>query len=339
MTGFTPRHVGRGTRLGYGVIGDYVRSALEMASCEVDMRPVVPGENLGERGYDAVVVGLSPPKGNPARYLYGALWAMMSASRCGGRLMFYIDDWQYRKIQQEARSQLGRLDTMFNDHKKTCRASMTEALQVRPHLEVAMQALAERTWPVTVYPSWRWGDASIVAETLPARQIVQFDPTAWALELTERDAPDLRPDSERRRRWVEASLVKHERWVEKQGLTWPVTYFGPVNGGTVPEIEVRREFTRNWGVLSPEYPDAGSGWWRVRGVNATVARAITYSGKAEMGAMGDAWSMSPGEIEIMSDRELRVLADAQWASVRQWATPMGEAAAGLRETLELSKLS
>jgi hypothetical protein len=326
LTGTTPRHIGRRVKLGYAVIADYLKLALEEAGCTVDLRAVVPGERLGERGYDAVVIGLSPPKGNPARYLYGALWAMMNARECGGRLVFYVDDWQYNKVLREAQSQLKDLSTMFDAHKRTCRASMDEALSVREWLEAGLGALAEHRWPTTIYPGWRWGDETIAGRWLPSRELVTFDPTAWALPQAEADAPPVSADVDRERRWVLSSLMNQDAWLRRQAISWP-------------ESEVREAYARSWGVLAPEYADAGSGWWRVRVVNTCVARAVLLGGREEMRAMGEEWVEARGPVvEEMSVGALRELADAQWVSVRRWMTPADEGAARLREAVERSTI-
>lgn len=339
LTGFSPRHVGRGVALGYDVIGDYVKAALEETGCTVDYRIVTPGERLEDCRYDAVVIGLMPPKANGARYMYGALWAMMNVHRCGSRLMFYVDDWQYYKILREARGQLADLGTMFDAHKRTCRASMDEALRWQDWLVAGLRAIAENEWPLTMYPSWRWGDTSIAARALPARELVKFDPTAWALAKAESTAPPPVSDDDRERSWVLATLGDKEPWLRKQPVTWPVKVFGG-GGESVPEMTVRETIARSWGMLAPEYTHAGSGWWRVRVVNSVVARAVLLGGRAEMAAMGDEWVKARGPaIEEMSTGELRSLADAQWLSVRRWMTPTQESAENLRNAVERSKLS
>lgn len=331
LTGMTPRQIGRGARLGYGVIGDYLKVALEHTGVAVDFRETIPGEDL--RGYDVMLVGLAPIKSTPSKFTYGGLWAISQARAAGARLVFYVDDWQVHHVRNHSRSHANNPVTLFSDFKKNSWYRFDEALPHRTVLEAAGSALGERTWPLTLYPSWRWGDAARIAPFLPASRIEGFDPTPWAVR--DRGPVTLTTDEDRERRWILAALGDQSGWLDKVRPAWPVAYFGPKgNAGKIPESQVREHYTRAWGVMSPSYRHAGSGWWRCRLVQSAQAGAVLLGSEEELGAMGPEWTLTADKIESMSVTQLRELAETQRYSVRDWMTPADQSAEGLRQLLQ-----
>jgi len=368
LTGATPQQVGSPVVIGYVAISAYVRWGLEEAGYEVEQRAVVPGEAWEPGRYDAVVCGLAPIRGNPARHTYGMLWARRMAREAGVPLVYYVDDWQFPKIRREAVGQARTIDTnFFSDHKRMCRGNYAAAVEVTSELRSELTdwaAEAEREdWAPVVYPAWSWGDASIVRETVPTRELRKFDPGAWAYEIAEHEFMDLQsghrlpheegltgfadlkpPLPPRERRWVMAVLSDQEAWLKRQGFEWPVAWYGGKGPlGKVSEREVRRQILGSWGVLSPGYVHSGSGWWRVRAFDAVCGGAIWHGGipsrkarDTEMAGMPDpsAWDVARADIERMRTGDLERLVERQRASLEEALVPKAEAARVWTELLE-----
>jgi hypothetical protein len=349
LTGMTPQQTGSRVMIGYVAIAAYVRMALEEAGCEVDQRPTRPGESL--EGYDAVVIGLAPIRGNPARHTYGGLWARREARRLALPSFLYVDDWQYPKVQREIIGQARRMkETFYNEHKKACRAFMSEAIEHRGAIEEELLAFAasaaEGDWETVVYPSWSWGDASIVGQTVPTREVVKFDPGSWAYDICAQEFDELRAagtlgagggEHPRDRAWIMAVLSDQTVWLKRQGFEWDVEWYGGKGThGKLPEKEIRRRILGAWGVLSPGYKHAGSGWWRVRAFDAALGGAVWYGNPREMEGMPDAgcWQHGRETLEKAPDDGLAAVAQAQLTSLEKALVSKEEAAAGLRGLLE-----
>jgi hypothetical protein len=361
----TPQQTGSRVMIGYVAIAAYVKAGLEEAGYEVDQRPVRPGEDLSEGGYDAVVIGLAPIRGNPARHTYGGLWARREARRLELPSFLYVDDWQYPKVRSEIVGQERRMETtFFNEHKRACRAFMDDAIANRAAIEDELTLFARAAdageWEPVVYPSWAWGDSSIVAETVPSVDVVKFDPGAWAYEICEQEYSSLRAEPvsmggptmddairdhawQRDRAWIMAVLSDQSVWLKRQGFEWPVEWYGGKGThGKLPEREIRRRILGAWGVLSPGYKHAASGWWRVRAFDAVLGGAIWAGGKtgrtgrAEMEGMPggeDVWHVPHEELERMDEQQLANVNTLQLMSLQSALVPKAEAAAVLRKLL------
>jgi hypothetical protein len=123
----------------------------------------------------------------------------------------------------------------------------------------------------------------------------------------------------KQRSWAMASLMKHDDWLGKQKFTWPLVRFGTnkdeVREGKVTtlktEEDVRQHYAQNWGILSPEYPHSGSGWFRARYAYAAQVGSVLYGGPRDGAALGSAYQNTVASTEKLSDTELNDLAILQ----------------------------
>jgi hypothetical protein len=141
-------------------------------------------------------------------------------------------------------------------------------------------------------------------------EIWPFDPSCYQPEF------DLDGYTAKQRRWILASLPDQSGWVRKLPTTWPVEIYGHKNSGRprMEEIEIVRRYASSWGVLSPKYKHAGSGWWRSRFKYAVDAGAIMLADPVEVDGLGAPYSTAMGAlrtIEEFDEKKLRTVAELQ----------------------------
>jgi len=171
---------------------------------------------------------------------------------------------------------------------------------------------------VPVCPMYSFGDRSIVRKRMPKElgPIEALDPTSTIV-------PTLQPVVEKmpelkKRAWVLGALMPHDTWLEKKNLTWPVEIVGSRKlirklGGQrfATELDVLEFYNQHWGILSPPYPHAGSGWWRSRFLYAAHVGSILVTDKGEGDPLGAPYKLKIEDVEKMSDSALIEAAQAQ----------------------------
>jgi hypothetical protein len=318
ITGMTLQQCGLGerTRLQYCSNPSLLRRAMEVGGHEVDQRPVKLGEPLYE--YDAIVVGLANMLSFGSRFAYGALWAaLMGVEYCN--LAFLVDDWNvgatFNSMRGCARGEPDRAlfrPVLPRDQRELARAEFWVDL-----LEVLSRLTKDRLPAPVIGSFFPWGDRSLFAQGTNIGELWPFDPTS----LQPRLDPGTEFDSDRRRAWVLASLVKHEKWPESLGLSWPVERLGHLKSGAerLSEAEVVRRYGSRWGVMSPPYEHCGSGWWRARFKFAADAGAVLLASPAEVAGL-KSYEYAYREREMLEHcpaDDLRMVADWQARELRE----------------------
>jgi hypothetical protein len=195
---------------------------------------------------------------------------------------------------------------------------------VRPHekrfVETARLLLAER-WEagmVPVCPMYAFGDRSSVRKRMPKEvgPIEALDPSCVVNETLAAVYP--KEPSGKKRAWVLGALMPHDGWLEKKKPGWAVEIVGSRKlirkmGGQRfgTEQEVLEFYNHHWGILSPPYPHAGSGWWRSRFLYAAHVGSILVTDKGEGDPLGDAYKLTIDEVEAMDEAQLTAAAKAQ----------------------------
>ena len=191
-------------------------------------------------------------------------------------------------------------------------------------VQAATDLLAAR-WEagmVPVCPMYSFGDRSIVRKRMPKEvgPIEALDPTAPILPSL--SPVTALPPQAKKKSWVLGALMPHDTWLEKKNPNWPVEIVGSRKlikklGGQRfdTEQDVLEFYNNHWGILSPPYPHAGSGWWRSRFLYAAHVGSILVTDKGEGDPLGDAYKLTIDQIEKMSDAELHEAAMAQRAAL------------------------
>ena len=221
----------------------------------------------------------------------------------------------------EAARRVGIERYYFNDDDETVKRYEADILR-------AVRGLAGPRWSrglVPACPMYAWGDRSIVRKRMLKEigPIEPLDPSSTIYELIRAHEPV--DPAEKQRQWVLGALMPHDAWVEKNQFSWPMSYVGSrkmvrVYGGQrfKTESDVIAHYNQHWGILSPPYPHAGSGWWRSRFMYAARVRSVLVADKCEGCSIGDAYRYTVADVEKMSTTQLADLAEQQASQLSQW---------------------
>lgn len=315
ISGMTAQQIGNGTRLGYGPVIDLMRDALVDAGCTVEHRRMIPDEPLDD--IDCLIIGQIPLHAMGATYAYGALDAIRRAKSAKTGMIWLIDDWQIGNLGSGVRTICKGPHRLVKELFRTCRKDWDWATEHLDELMTVVQAMKDRPWPPTIMPKFAWGDPTTLVKPLNSREFIYVDPSAYATEYP----TVIPPDSERYGAWVLGILSDQREWINSLGLGWPVSYIGSKKSKApepMKEVDLVQRYAQCWGVLSPPYNHAGSGWWRNRFVYTARTRGIMLADEKEVAPIGDAYRIKASEVEGLNTQQLRELADAQWSQLMAW---------------------
>lgn len=188
------------------------------------------------------------------------------------------------------------------------------------------EAMLEERWGrglVAACPMYAFGDRSLVRKRMPKTMgpIEALDPSATIYDIL--NTSEAKPPEVKERKWVLGALMPHDTWLERKKPEWPVEIIGSRKlikkfGGQRldSEADVLAFYNDYWGILSPPYPHAGSGWWRSRFMYAARVGSILVTDKGEGSPLGEPYKLTIKQVEAMSDVELAAAAAAQGAALR-----------------------
>lgn len=202
---------------------------------------------------------------------------------------------------------------------------------VQPYEKRLVQAardMIDRRWAagmVPVCPMYAFGDRTSVRKRMPkdVGPIEALDPSSVTFETLAAVNP-MAPE-EKERAWVLGALMPHDTWLEKKNPEWPVEIVGSRKlirkmGGQRfgTEQEVLEFYNKHWGILSPPYMHAGSGWWRSRFMYAARVGSVLVTDKGEGDPLGDPYKLTISDVEKMNTEELAAAAKAQADALRPY---------------------
>jgi hypothetical protein len=339
-TGFSARECGDAKRAALRWDMDFpiVEAAKALAGDGFERRRVILGEDLS--GYDLIVLVLNQALSFNTRHgVLGALWA---AQQTDTPIACYVGDWQQRAWISHLNTIQRKGPTYLNRKIQGTRLYHTEDEETTNRYADQIMAGAARItnpWPEnwqSIIATFGWGDWTQFTETLPQTmaQVNCVDFSPFGLELIE-EIPEL--PAVRQREWLLPSLSPQDKWVEKQGITWPVNYLGSrkLKAERVTEQEVLNRVNLNLGTLSPRYTYLmGSGWWRIRYVYTALTGSIIAGDPKEAGCLGPEFQYTPAEIEQLSDAELTALGPAQKAIMESTYWPAERSRQEIRDVMK-----
>jgi hypothetical protein len=308
-----------------------MRRGLEELGHEVNMKPVLTANDA--IGYDRALVHVGAPSSLSNGYLPGAA---ITLAIYGDDARVYVDDWSAERLADDIAAHVER-QKGWERHLAVFRPKEWGRLGGVKHVEAGREALLRFLDPagppwLIAGPFFNWGDPTNFFQT-GKRKInaapFGIDPSPM---MTYPDVMRLPKE----RKWVLATLQNHDRWLRELGARWPVGVIGAQQkavGGVrksdpgspvVPEAEVVQWYSNCWGVLSPWYKTAGSGWWRARFNYSAHVGSIIYCGDDDGAAIGPSFTNPIDLIEEASDRELVALADRQAQRLWEHESPRDE---------------
>jgi len=305
MTGFTPIQVNsEHRRRDYTSFFHALERMVQALGYDYEWREVEPCEDLSK--FDVALVGVfSPSSMMAAQNKFCGMWAALNLPH-----IIVADDWQVDQT-------FGQLNPKFfwgSTRLLSASRGWPRRNALEPHRE-RVDALLDQ-WgtnpPRLLISTYPWGDHSLLP--MKSRDLTSVDRTPFAPKYRISPVP-------KERRWAFASLFPHDEWRRSLKRTWGIVlqckleaskHGGQSNWNYVSEeIVVGDIYNRCWGVLSPPYGHAGSGWFRSRFNFAIDAGCILYADPSEVKALPSYVKYPLSEIEALTDGGLKVLADEQ----------------------------
>jgi len=277
----------------------------------VDRRKVQWGDDLSE--YGLAIVGLGQfGSNNYSGELFNALYAISKVKN----VIVFHEDW---KIDGTIKSFTSMLDDEVMEKSVTKKWSdgrhfyggVDNPNFDRKVAKQIIQNVVDGKYNALI-PAFDWGDKQKVRDIIGSEKIYNVDLTPYVLENW--NIPLNIEPVQKQKKHMLASLVDHRSWVRKNKLTWDVDYFGAksLKAPQLPtETDVFEKCGEYWSVLCPEYPHAGSGWFRIRWIYAAIQKSILLSSPKDLEALG----LPVANIEKMSETDLEQYASQQSATV------------------------
>jgi len=278
-----------------------------------------------ESKIDFWLIGISPLDSMASRYAIGAYKLLDECRRYKIPHAMFVDDWFISGILKGLRRMTGEIErtkrnlAMMREywHER----DISYAMKRVTYYNEVFGHMRYEPWPLTVGPFYAWGDRAKAARLSNITQLLALDPNI----MDKRYPED--PNRSKQRKIIMASLPKmcHD-WLKKQEnvFPWPIISLGSraYKQPRLKENRVIELYSRVWGILSPPYYQAGSGWARPRFALAARAHAILIATEAEVEALGGPYmtvARDPMRLKRMSDDELRELAKEQRIYLRKSA--------------------
>lgn len=280
--------------------------------------------------YDVAIICVAPITSSNSSQGLGALKAL---NRVKKAIVFY-DDWKLKEVNASWKAVLKQGKKQF--HKKWGNGMNFYKNDTEDIEENADELLAvvndlfttgRDNWKV-LCPMYEWGNKEIIFNQksisfLTKENFNYIDPTPAVINIDR----SIESRESKARQWCIASIADHSSWIKKQHLNWPVNYYGCRKlkcERVKTEEDVFELYKLHWGVLSPEYPQSGSGWFRARFIYAALAHSVLWCGKKDAQALGLSYQMEPALTELSSDVELHQLALQQASDIFKHITNKGE---------------
>jgi hypothetical protein len=157
--------------------------------------------------------------------------------------------------------------------------------------------------PPTFIQTFPWSQRPLIDNLVWCEHLMPLDPTP-----TENTPAFWR--GLRSRKWVFGAIKEPDMWWPQDGL-WPILEFSRLKGTYIPEPELFKRYSKNWGILSHRYKYPKAAWWRNRFVHAAACGAVLLADPEEVEPLGPAFLHSRDYIENLSVGELEQVAAAQ----------------------------
>lgn len=276
-------------------------NSLRKQGYTVDRKKVKWGDDLSE--YGLAIVGLGQfGSNNYSGEIFNALYAI---NECDNVLIFH-EDW---KIDGTMKSFKSMLDD--ETYEKTISKKWSDGRHFyggvdNKHFDkdVARQVIEDVLDAKygALIPAFDWGDKQLVRDIIGSKDIYNLDLTPYVLDNWNISTDYYSQVKERKH--MLASLVDHRPWVRRNKLTWPVDYFGAKSIKEARQLKTETDVFeacgKYWSILCPEYPHAGSGWFRIRWVYAAIQKSVLLSSQKDLDALG----LPKVNVEQLGDAEL-----------------------------------
>jgi len=284
-------------------------NSLRKQGYDVDRRTVKWGDDLSEYGLAIVGVGQFGSN-NYSGEIFNALYALKEVKN----VIVFHEDWKIdgtmkswaKMLEQEVFDK--SISKKWSDGRYFYGGVDNPAFNPEEAREV-IRKVAEGEFENALIPAFDWGDKEKVRDIIKVKNIYNIDLTPYVLDNWNIKL-EVEPQVKEKKHML-ASLVDHRPWVRRNKLKWPVDYFGAKSikeaSQLATETDVFEACGKYWGILCPEYPHAGSGWFRIRWIYAAIQKSVLLSSPKDLEALG----LPQKNIEMLSDIQLEEYAKLQ----------------------------
>ena len=284
-------------------------NSLRKQGITVDRKKVKWGDDLSD--YDLAIVGMGTfGSNNYSGDIFNAIYVLSKAKKS---CVFY-EDWKINGNMKSYSKMLESGELEKAVAKKWSNGNYFYGGVDNPNfnLEIAKSVIHNLTlgWYDALIPAFDWGNKDIVRKISKSKNIYNVDLSPYVVRNWN---INVKPDYNLRKekKYMLASLVDHRSWVKKQGLLWETVYYGAKSIKDSikldTETDVYNECGKYWGILCPEYPHSGSGWFRIRYIYSALQRSIIKTSLNDLKALDIPYKF----IENLSDQDLRLYAELQ----------------------------
>ena len=275
--------------------------SLRKQGYEVDRKKIQWGDDLSE--YDIAIVGVGCfGSNNYSGDIFNSLYALHKVKKS----LVFFEDW---KIESNMSSFKGMLKEGIIEKAIAKKWSNGNHFyggvdNVNFDVNIAKEVINNLSKGVydALIPAFDWGNKEIVRKIIKSKNIYNLDLTPYVLDNWN---INLKPEPQNKeRKYMLASLVDHSSWVKKRQFSWKTVYYGAKSIKDSikldTETDVYNECGKYWGILCPEYPHSGSGWFRIRYIYSALQKSIIITSLNDLKALG----LTYRNIEKLSEEEL-----------------------------------
>lgn len=266
---------------------------------------------------DVVFAVIYSPCSFASVYAPRTLYSIGRAVQNGKIVIPYLDDWNLKASKN-----------VFNTQKYTRQRAVQLHHKNPELLDVHERVTAQIYLATAKYLAPRFNTGGDLQKFWD-QQIICVDPSNFAPLYSTVRVP-------KNPWWVLGSLREYKVVSE-----WPIRRFGNWKAHQrITESELHIEYCAAYGVLSPTYYHAGSGWWRMRYTMSARAGTVLCGTKRSLddtmfGGSGGPYDFGIADIEAMTDSKLQDIAAEQARVFWECTTPAKQYIDTIRGIMEV----
>jgi len=309
-------------------------NSLKKSGHTVERKKVTWTDDLSE--YDIGIVGIGSLGSPNYANMMNALYAISALDK----VIIFHEDWKIQGTMKGLKSSIDKLEKMLKKQWANGNYLYDDADKADINvLQKVMQDIIDGKYPVLI-PGYDWGNKQIIADILNIKKehVNNIDLSPYVLQSIYKDpcySGRTQIPEDRELKYMLAALTDNRPWVKKLKLTYEVDYFGckAIETAEILEDELAVFETMNnyWGVLCPAYPQAGSGWFRMRFMYSALNKNIMVMDKQDCDALNIPHIT---KIEDYSLEDLQEIAEQQSQAILKYSTSIDQFDAKINSIVE-----
>lgn len=300
-------------------------NSIKQLNHEIKRKEVRWGDDLSE--YDLAIVGI----GSFNSPNYHSILSAMYVIRNARKVILFHEDWKIHDTIKTYKQLITKRNLDYQRNKKWENGGTFYKYANDPNIN--NEEIYETVEKILngnfhyIVPGFKWGNKQIIADILQCNvsKIHSIDLTPHVLEIEDiKQRSITTKPSEKYKKYMIATLANHNNLIKKLPVEWQIDFYGSRRIGLKPlpsEKAVYDVMNNYVGILCPEYPHSGSGWFRMRYIYSAFNNNILLLPKADAEALNLPWYSS---LEQLNDYELDIIGEMQREAILNNLTTMKE---------------